>query len=223
MYSTLWTKKPAHLEAFKGELVGDAFESWEVSPDKMQVTAKVSTKAHFVPNAPLNGRAVDARDIAYSWDKYKAVGALRSEVVNELTPDAPVVSMTAPDDRTVVIKLSQPDATLFGLLAQVRAGNFYVLPREAEQVDYRNKSIGSGPWMMKNWAPGSDGRPGAQPRLPPEQQRRRPPLPGRVALPGDAGLRHGRGAVRRRQRARLVQLHRAGAVAVDQAHRCPTC
>jgi peptide/nickel transport system substrate-binding protein len=62
--------------------------------------------------------------------------------------------MSATDDRTLVIKLSQPDATLFGLLAQVRAGNFYVLPKEADKVDYRNTSIGSGPWMMKNWAPG---------------------------------------------------------------------
>ncbi len=154
MYSTLWMKKAGYLEAYKGELVGDTFESWEVSPDKLQVTAKVTSKAHFVPRQPLNGRVVDAHDIAYSWDKYKAVGALRSEVVNEQNPDAPVASMTAIDDRTVVIKLSQPDATLFGLLAQVRAGNFYVLPKEADKVDYRNTSIGSGMWMMKNWAPG---------------------------------------------------------------------
>jgi ABC-type transport system substrate-binding protein len=62
--------------------------------------------------------------------------------------------MTALDDRTLQIKLSQPDATLFGLLAQVRAGNFYVLPKDADKIDYRNVSIGSGPWMMKNWAPG---------------------------------------------------------------------
>jgi ABC-type transport system substrate-binding protein len=154
MYSTLWTKKAGYMQAYKGELTGDAFESWEVSPDKMTVTAKVTTKAHFVPRAPLNGRVVDANDIAYSWEKYKAVGALRSEVVNSISADAPVLSMTATDDRTLVIKLSQPDATLFGLLAQVRAGNFYVLPREAEKIDYRNTSIGSGPWMMKNWAPG---------------------------------------------------------------------
>src|SRR6478672_5387354 len=60
MYSTLWTKKAAYLAAYKGELTGDAFESWEVSPDKMTVTAKVTAKAHFVPKAPLNGRVVDA-------------------------------------------------------------------------------------------------------------------------------------------------------------------
>jgi len=154
IYSTLWTKKPGYMQAYKGELVGDVFESWEVSPDKLQVTAKVTNKAHFVPKAPLNGRVVDANDIAFSFERYKAVGALRSEVVNSISADAPVASMTATDDRTLVIKLSQPDATLFGLLAQVRAGNFYVLPREAEKIDYRNTSIGSGPWMMKNWAPG---------------------------------------------------------------------
>src|SRR4029079_16681955 len=88
MYSTLWTKKAGVLEAYKGELIGDAFDSWEISPDRLTITAKVTTKAHFVPKAPLNGRVIDANDIAYSWEKYKAVGALRSEVVNSLTPDA---------------------------------------------------------------------------------------------------------------------------------------
>jgi peptide/nickel transport system substrate-binding protein len=154
MYDTLWKKKGGYLESNKGDLTGSIFESWEVSPDKLQVTAKVTTKAHFVPDAPINGRTVDAHDVAYTWERYKKVGALRNEVANEVDPGAPVLSMTALDDRTVVIKLSEPDATLFGLLAQVRAGNFYVLPREAESLDIRNRSVGSGPWMMKEWAPG---------------------------------------------------------------------
>jgi ABC-type transport system substrate-binding protein len=155
MYSTLWKKKGGHMEPDKGGLVGDIFESWEVSPDKLQVTAKVTQKAHFIPDAPINGRAVDARDVAYTWERYKKVGAVRAELVNEVDPAAPVLSMTALDDRTVVIKLAEPDATLFGLLAQVRAGNFYVLPREAEQIDIKSKSVGSGPWMVKEWTPGS--------------------------------------------------------------------
>jgi ABC-type transport system substrate-binding protein len=154
MYSTLWTKKDGYLEDYKGEIVGDIVESWEMSPDKLQITAKITQKAHFVTDPPLNGRAVDARDVAYTWERYKKVGALASEVVNENEPAAPVLSMAALDDRTVVIKLARPDATIFGLLAQSRAGNFYVVPREAEQIDMRNRAIGSGPWMMKEWKPG---------------------------------------------------------------------
>jgi ABC-type transport system substrate-binding protein len=69
MYSTLWKKKGGHMEPDRGGLVGDIFESWEVSPDKLQVTAKVTQKAHFIPDAPINGRAVDARDVAYTWER----------------------------------------------------------------------------------------------------------------------------------------------------------
>jgi ABC-type transport system substrate-binding protein len=154
MYDTLWKKKGGYMEPSKGELTGSIIESWEVSGDKLQITGKVSQKAHFVPDAPLNGRVVDAHDIAYTWERYKRVGALRAEVANEVDPVAPVLSMTAIDDRTLSIKLNEPDATIFGLLAQVRAGNFYVLPKEAETLDIRNRSIGSGPWLMKEWAPG---------------------------------------------------------------------
>src|SRR5207248_270944 len=41
-----------------------------------------------------------------------------------------------------------------GLMAQSRAGNFYVLPREADKIDLRSTVVGSGPWMMKEWKPG---------------------------------------------------------------------
>ena len=154
LYSKLWARKAGYLAPSKGEMIGDTFESWEVSPDKLQITAKVSTKAHFVPTAPLNGRVVTAQDVAYTWERYKKIGALRAEVVNEVDPAAPILSMTALDDRTVVIKVKEPDATIFSLLAQERAGVFYVLPKEAEDLDIRNKSIGAGPWMIKDWAPG---------------------------------------------------------------------
>ena len=154
MYDTLWKRKGGHLEATKGELTGSILESWEIAPDKLSITGKVTPKAHFVPDAPLNGRVVDANDIAYTWERYKKAGALRNEVVNDIEPAAPVVSMTALDERTIQIKLKEPDATVMGLLAQVRAGNFYVLPREAENIDIRSRSIGSGPWQMKEWAPG---------------------------------------------------------------------
>src|SRR5205823_10450716 len=94
------------------------------------------------------------RDVAYTWERYKKDGALRNELVNEVEAQAPIVSMTALDDRTLQIKLARPDATILGLMAQSRAGNFYVLPREADKIDLRSTVVGSGPWMMKEWKPG---------------------------------------------------------------------
>jgi peptide/nickel transport system substrate-binding protein len=156
MYSTLWTKKAGHLEPYAGDMVGDLAESWEVSGDQLTVTVKITPKAHFAgpEGSPVNGREVNARDVEYTWNRYKAEGAIRTEVVNDENPEAPIVSMTATDDRTLVIQLAKPDATLFGLLAQQRAGNFYALPIEADNIDYKNVSIGSGPWVIDRWEPG---------------------------------------------------------------------
>ena len=156
MYSTLWTKKAGYLEPYSGDMVGDLVDKWEVSGDQLQITAKITSKAHFQgpDGSPVNGREVNAQDVEYTWGKYLGIGALRDEVANEINPNSPVLSMTATDDKTVVIKLSQPDATIFGLLAQQRAGNFYVLPVESEDIEIKNISIGSGPWVMDNWQAG---------------------------------------------------------------------
>ena len=156
MYSTLWQKQAGHLEPYSGDMVGDIVDKWEVSADQLQINATITTKAHFQgpEGSPVNGREVTAHDVEYTWNRYLDVGALRDEVANSINPNSPVVSMTATDDKTLVIKLSQPDATIFGLLAQQRAGNFYVLPAEAEDIDIKNISIGSGPWVMDRWQAG---------------------------------------------------------------------
>jgi peptide/nickel transport system substrate-binding protein len=156
MYSTLWKKKAGYLEPYSGDMVGDLAEKWEVSGDQLQITVTLTPKAHFQgpEGSPINGREVNAHDVEYTWGKYLGIGALRDEVATEINPNSPVLSMTATDDKTVVIKLSQPDATIFGLLAQQRAGNFYVLPVESEDIEIKSISLGSGPWVMDNWQAG---------------------------------------------------------------------
>jgi ABC-type transport system substrate-binding protein len=45
---------------------------------------------------------------------------------------APVVSLTAADDRTIVIKLKEPNSTIFPSLGSNAVGTMFVLPQEAK-------------------------------------------------------------------------------------------
>jgi ABC-type transport system substrate-binding protein len=77
-YNELLYLKAGKLESAKGEIAGDLMESWEFSPDKLTLTGKLSTKAHFSPVAPINGRGVDSADVVFSWERVKAQGLRRA-------------------------------------------------------------------------------------------------------------------------------------------------
>jgi ABC-type transport system substrate-binding protein len=156
-FSTVVRIADGYLQDPDGEIEGDVLESWEISADKLTITAKVSPGAHFAPLAPVNGRAVDAADVVYSWNRFLNIGTRRGEYANSIAPDSPIVSVTNPDNRTVVIKLSAPNATVFSLLAQTNPGTFFVVPKESADekvLDLRTNPIGSGPWYLSEWAPG---------------------------------------------------------------------
>jgi hypothetical protein len=72
-YSRLFRRKPGHLGPQPVEFIGDLSESWEVSPDKLQITIKLKPATwHNV--APVSGRPVDGQDIAYSGSESLAAG-----------------------------------------------------------------------------------------------------------------------------------------------------
>src|SRR5256885_14072990 len=77
-YSRLFKPEVGHLKpALTGSVVGDAVESYEFSPDKLQMTMKLRpNKWHSI--APVNGRAVDAEDIAFTFQRLSAVGTNRA-------------------------------------------------------------------------------------------------------------------------------------------------
>jgi ABC-type transport system substrate-binding protein len=105
----------------------------------------------------VNGRSVDAKDVVATWERWKEQGNYRNELVNAVDPNAPIVSMSSPDNSTLVIKLAQPNSATLGLLTQNRAGNFFVIPKEAldeSSIDLRTQDVGSGPWMVKEWRSG---------------------------------------------------------------------
>ena len=155
-YSNLWRIKDGIIDYSDGEVVGDLVDSWETSPDKLTITAKLNPNAHFAPVAPVNGRAVDAQDVAASWQRHSTMSNQSSDFSNAVNPAAPIVSIEATDDKTVVIKLAAPNAVVTARLARATPGSMYIVPKEALDptvLDLAKTSIGSGPYYLDEYTP----------------------------------------------------------------------
>jgi ABC-type transport system substrate-binding protein len=153
IYSRLMKFKPGYLALPTGEIEPDAAESWEITGDKLQITFKLRQDVKYDQRAPTNGRQVMAKDVLFSWDKYTRLSSLRGDLWNNPpTSGGPVQSMTAPDDRTVVVKLAFPDSIALPLLAS--ASIFCIQPVEADGgFDPRVDARGSGPFILEKNVP----------------------------------------------------------------------
>jgi ABC-type transport system substrate-binding protein len=158
VFSRLVRVADGHMKNTDGTIEGDILESWEMSPDNLTLTAKVTKKARFSNTPPVNGRAVDVRDVVFSWNRFKEVGARRGEFVNSVNPAAPIVSMDAPDAETLVVRLDKPNATILPTLALDTPGTLAIVAKEAQDdkaLDLRTTPIGSGPWFLEGFVPGA--------------------------------------------------------------------
>jgi peptide/nickel transport system substrate-binding protein len=86
-------------------------ESWEVSDDRKTVTFKLDPDRKWSDGVP-----VTSKDVKWSLETLGSEGELFTSYTNNVT------SITTPDDETVVIKTSRPDARIVGGLF------IYILP-----------------------------------------------------------------------------------------------
>ncbi|HXH21927.1 MAG TPA: ABC transporter substrate-binding protein [Dehalococcoidia bacterium] len=149
-YSRLLKMKPGHMEPARGEPEGDLAQSWELLDGGLTLVVKLKPEAKWDPRPPTNGRAVTARDVVFSWNKYETVGRTRARLANKANPDAPVMSATAIDERTVQFRLAFPFAILEPLLASNE--DLYIQPQEADGgFDPKSTVRGSGAYMVTNY------------------------------------------------------------------------
>lgn len=144
-------KYPVHST---GEATGDAIESYELSGDKLTLTLKMRPNLKLDARAPTNGRALDAQDVVFSWNKFVKVSPFKADLVYDpaVSPTSAVESVSAPDNSTVVMKLHQPDPELIKLFAFERL--FWVMPRESDGgFDPKGDIRGSGPWLLDKNTP----------------------------------------------------------------------
>src|SRR5207249_935298 len=155
-YSALVQAKPGYLTRPQNEFVPDLMESWETSPDGLQITMKLRQGVKWHNKPPVNGRALDMDDILFSWDRFARKSQGRLNVVNAVNPDAPVLSFAATDSKTVVVKLKEPLVFSIGLLTTDfnPTGSMTQFPKETDtSLNVAQDVIGTGPFVMSKYEP----------------------------------------------------------------------
>jgi peptide/nickel transport system substrate-binding protein len=151
----LFTLKVGHFSPPTEDIIeGDVAESWEYSPDRLQVTIKLRPNVKFHNLPPVNGRVLDVDDVIFSWNRFTTNSPSRAAVANSANPDAPVLSITAVDSRTVVMKLKEPLAYVLTYFVGRELVN--MMPKEAANpsvLDLRKDLLGAGPFYLANHEP----------------------------------------------------------------------
>jgi peptide/nickel transport system substrate-binding protein len=151
VYNSFVQNSRGHLEPGEpGAVQPDLAESWEVSPDGLQITFKLRQGVKFHNKPPVNGRAMDMDDVLFSWQRFSTKYSVRAGVI----APGPLQSVTATDSRTVVAKLSEPLVYGVGFFAGSNGSGIYIVPKETDStLDLRSDMVGTGAWSLANYTP----------------------------------------------------------------------
>ncbi len=128
-------------------VVPDAAESWEV-PDGATYIFKIRKGMKFHPVAPVNGRALDAEDIAKGVERIRTDSPqFQHKIFWTGLDKAQVV-----DSNTIRFDLKGADAAF--LQSQAEIWNVVVLPKELTDLENENQ-IGTGPFMWDKYTRGT--------------------------------------------------------------------
>lgn len=128
-------------------------ESWDISSDGLTYTFKLRNDVKFHDGSPLK-----ASDVVFSYDRLKTIGEGYGYLVT-----ADVESAAAPDDSTVVFKLSKASALFLGSLARLYISSEAIVRANTkpdgpygENGDYgkewlQTHDAGSGPYKVKEF------------------------------------------------------------------------
>jgi peptide/nickel transport system substrate-binding protein len=108
-------------------------ESWSVSEDGMQITFKLRDARH------PSGNPVTAPDAVWTFNRTLAINTINAGTLREygLGADRAAEAFTAPDDRTLVVKLNKPYPTNF-ILANIFATRAaFILDRQEMAKNYK--------------------------------------------------------------------------------------
>src|SRR5262250_461877 len=136
-----------------GKFVGDAAESWSISPDNLLYTFKLRKNVLF-----HDGTAVDAAAVKFSIDRL-VDPATKSGM---RTFYEPVHSVEVLDPLTVQIRLKHPYAFMLHMLAAYRTGLVLASPTATQKYTVEDRKqgkpeavVGCGPFKLVEWVKGS--------------------------------------------------------------------
>ena len=153
-YSGILKEVEGVLGAPEGEMEGDIAASWEMAPDNLSIVFKLNERAAWPPLSPVDSRPVDAEDIVVTIERHASVSNRRGEFHNSVAPNAPIISATAIDARTVRVDLAFPYAPALSLFGMNFLGGLFVVPKEsAGDHDPSRSVVGTGPWYLDEYQP----------------------------------------------------------------------
>jgi len=130
-------------------------EDWELTPDKLTLTFNLRQGVKWHNKAPINGRAFDSSDILASWKRYETATTPNNKAANanSANPAAPIISVAAPDARTVVWKLKEPSSYLLQRFTTMITGELgSIYPKEAGAgFDPKVDQIGTGAFVLDKY------------------------------------------------------------------------
>ncbi|HLF76394.1 MAG TPA: ABC transporter substrate-binding protein [Dehalococcoidia bacterium] len=157
VYSSLVSNKMGYKQPSSfNEVIPNMATSWEFSPDRLTLTFKLRQGVKWQNRPPVNNRVFDSSDVVATWNRYIALtGNNKAANANSFNPNAPIMSVTAPDANTVVYKLKEPTSYILQRLANMVTGEAGTIqPREAGAgFDPRKDQIGTGGFMLDKWEP----------------------------------------------------------------------
>lgn len=124
-------------------MVGDLAEEWEISDDLLTYTFHLRDNVFWHDIAPVSGRKFVADDVVATFEAIQERGFQKYMLEN-------VISIEAPDDLTVVLKLSEPFTPLLNYMG---SHHMWIIPREGIEGEYdiSKQTIGTGPFVMTKW------------------------------------------------------------------------
>ena len=89
------SRPPASPTARSATSTAISAESFELSPDRLQLTLRLRQGLKWDAKAPVNGRTIDAQDVAASWARFLKLNPLRTDIAYDAAPRARVAGRLA--------------------------------------------------------------------------------------------------------------------------------
>ena len=164
-----WTISPDQWD-YKGKWapddikVGDLVDTYDI-PDLSTYIFHMRQGAHFAldtssPASQLvNGREMTADDVVFTFNRFNGLAGYKASV-SKNSQMAPLVSVTAQDKYTVVMKFSAPSAAYFDAIMDPVTSNA-IIPHEVVEKygsmsDWHNV-VGTGAYMLADYVSGGSG------------------------------------------------------------------